>query len=51
MKPFTKEVKAKGWRMKDVAKRWGITPRRMSQIATDPKPIHWDAAAGLPRRS
>lgn len=34
--------------MKDVAARWGVTPRRLSQIAAEPKQKDWDALAGLP---
>jgi hypothetical protein len=48
MNEFTKLVKAKGWKMQDVAERWGVTPRRMSQIAKEPGQKDWDAVAGLP---
>ena len=51
MKPFTQAVKEKGWLMKMLADRWGITTRQMSNIARDPKPIHWDAVAGIPDRT
>jgi DNA-binding Xre family transcriptional regulator len=45
---FTLSVKAKGWKMQDLAERWGITPRQISRIAEAPKQIHWDALDGLP---
>lgn len=48
MKQFTQAVKNKKWSMKKLASRWGITPRQLSNIASDPKPIHWDALNGLP---
>ena len=47
---FTLSVKAKGWQMQEVAERWGVTPRRMSQIAKQPTQKDWDAVAGLPDR-
>ena len=47
---FTQAVKAKGWQMQEVAERWGVTPRQLSRIASAPKPIHWDAVAGLPEK-
>lgn len=47
---FTLAVKAKGWQMQEVAERWGVTPRRMSQIAKAPTQKDWDAVAGLPDR-
>lgn len=50
MKKFTMEVKRKGWKMKELALRWQLSTRRLSQIADDPKPRDWDAVAGLPTR-
>lgn len=50
MQPFTKRVKQKGWLMKQLAERWGLTPRQMSNIANDPKPVHWDALSGIPEK-
>ena len=46
--PFTDEVRKKGWKMKDLAFYWGITPRQMSNIAKDPTQLHIDALNGLP---
>jgi hypothetical protein len=46
--PFTSEVKRKGWKMKDLAWYWGVTPRRLSQIAANPGQLHIDALKGLP---
>lgn len=51
MNEFTKAVKAKGWQMQEVAERWGVTPRRMSQIAKAPTQKDWDALYGLPDRT
>lgn len=48
MKPFTKSIRDKGWAMKAVAARWGISPRWLSQIAANPSQRDLDAAAGLP---
>lgn len=48
MKPFTKSIRDKGWTMKAVAARWGISPRWLSQIAANPSQRDLDAAAGLP---
>lgn len=50
MKEFTKQMRQKGWLSKEVAKLWGMTPRGLSKIAANPKPIHWSALAGLPGR-
>ena len=50
MNEFTKQAKAKGWPMKAIAERWGVSPRRMSQIAAEPKQKDWDALNGLPSR-
>ncbi len=47
-KEFKRVIKSKGWMMKDVAERWELTPRRMSQIAKKPSLVHWDAIYGLP---
>lgn len=46
--PFTAEAKRRGWKMQDIAKRWGITPRQMSYIAKSPSQRDWDALNGLP---
>lgn len=51
MNLFTTAVKRKGWLMKTLGKRWGLSARQMSNIAKDPKIIHWDALAGIPDRS
>lgn len=48
MNEFTAKAKAKGWAMKAIAERWGVSPRRMSQIAAEPKQKDWDALMGLP---
>lgn len=50
MTKFTTVARAKGWPMKAIAERWGITPRQMSNIAANPKQRDWDALEGLPKR-
>jgi hypothetical protein len=50
MYEFTKQAKKKGYLMKEIASRWNVTPRRMSQIASDPKAKDWDALEGLPKK-
>lgn len=47
---FREAAAAKGWRLNEIAQRWGILPRQMSRISTDPKQRDWDALAGLPRK-
>ena len=48
MKEFTKKIKDRGWKLKDLADRWNLSLRRLQQIADDPQPLHLDAVAGLP---
>jgi len=43
------EIKNKGWKIKEVAERWSVTPRRMSQILGDPSRMNIDAIYGLPK--
>lgn len=50
MSEFAKQARAKGWTIKDLAERWGITPRRLSQIAKAPSQRDWDALAGVPAK-
>jgi hypothetical protein len=45
---LTEAIKAKGWKSKDVAARWGILPHSLSIVARNPKQKDWDAVAGLP---
>jgi len=47
MYKFTETAKDKGWRMVDLARRWGVTPRQMSRIAANPDQRDWDALSGL----
>lgn len=44
-------IKSKGWKIKDVAERWELTPRRMSQILKEPSYKEIDAIYGLPQKS
>ena len=48
MHEFTKQLKAKGWKAKALAERWGVTPRQMTSIAAKPKRRDLDALNGLP---
>ena len=48
MHDYMRQLKKKGWTGKKVAERWGITPRRLSQISKEPTQKDWDALAGLP---
>ena len=50
MSAYMKAARAKGWARDALAERWGITPRRLSQIAKAPTQWDWDALAGLPVR-
>ena len=50
MTDFVKKLRAKGWTAKELAERWGILPRQISNIGNNPKKIHFDALAGLPDR-
>ena len=43
-------IKDKGWKIKEVAERWELTPRRMSQILADPSYKEIDAIYGLPKK-
>lgn len=48
---FRSLITSKGWRMADVACRWGIQPETLSRIASDPaRSSKWDdLARALPR--
>lgn len=48
---YTKKLKQKGWKLKEVAELWHLTPRRLSQIASDPQPLHLAALEGLPSKN
>lgn len=48
MTEFVKKLRVKGWTAQELAKRWGVSPRRISQIGNDPHQKDWDALAGLP---
>ncbi|WP_370238619.1 hypothetical protein [Neptunomonas phycophila] len=43
-------IKGKGWQGKQIAQRWGMTERRISQIVTNPEraPYYNDGFRGLP---
>jgi hypothetical protein len=44
---FTRKVKAKGWTLRALAVRWGMSSKHLSTIAANPRPHHWDALAGI----
>lgn len=48
---FRALIKARGWRLADTARRWGITDTHLSRLIADrERPSYWDdAARGLPR--
>jgi len=51
-KQFRAIVRARGYRLRDIAELWGLTPARLSQIAADPeRPSHYEYALwGLPKK-
>jgi len=51
MTEYVKALRAKGWTAKNLAERWGVSPRRISQIGNAPTQKDWDALAGLPDKS
>ena len=51
MKPFTEAIKIKGWKLVDLAERWGVSKREMSNIAANTSEKEWDAVNGLPNKS
>jgi hypothetical protein len=50
MTRFVKVLRSKGWTAKEVAKRWGVSPRWISIIGGNPSQRDWDALDGLPNR-
>ena len=50
MTDYVKALRQKGWSAQQVARRWGVTPRRISQIGNNPSQKDWDALNGLPDR-
>jgi hypothetical protein len=47
---FKRIRKQKGWSLKEIAKRWGFSYRRVCQISVKPSPLHIDALNGLPNK-
>lgn len=47
-KVFHKKARERGWRLEDIAARWGISVRQMSRVANNPKQRDLDAVNGLP---
>ena len=51
MKPFTKEVRSKGYTLRELRFMWDIPERKMARIAADPTPRDWAAIReGLPAK-
>ena len=48
MTDFVKTLRSKGWSAKELAERWGITPRQVSNIGKNPSQMNLDALDGLP---
>jgi len=51
MTDYVKAVRRKGWTAQELAERWGITARQVSNIGRNPSKMNIDALAGLPDRS
>lgn len=51
MHDYAKELAKKGWTGQLLARRWGRTPRSISNISRRPTQRDWDALAGLPDKS
>ena len=47
-KELKRIIKKKGYMVKEIATRWDITPRRMSQILKKPSYKEIDAIYGIP---
>lgn len=50
MTEFVKLLREKGWTAQELAERWGVSPRRISQIGNAPTQKDWDALSGLPNK-
>jgi hypothetical protein len=47
--PFTKEVRDKGYTLRELRVMWGIPERKLARIAANPTPRDWAAIRdGLP---
>lgn len=47
MHEFTRKVKAKGWTLRSLAERWGMSVTHLGNIAANPGQREWDALAGI----
>lgn len=47
---FHEIVESKGWQLKEIRQRWGLSERQMSRIAKNPTVIHLDAISNLPNK-
>jgi hypothetical protein len=45
---FTARLREKGYSVRQVAERWGLSERRLQEICANPSPMHLDALRGLP---
>jgi transcriptional regulator len=50
MTDFVKKLRAKGLTAQELAERWGITPRQISNIGKNPSVMNIDALNGLPEK-
>ena len=48
MTDFVKTLRSKGWSAQELAERWGVTPRQISNIGKNPNKMNLDALEGLP---
>ena len=51
MHKFTQIAKDKGWKMKDLGKRWALSSRRMSSIAANSRQRELDSLNGVEDRN
>lgn len=45
---FQQIANAKGWKFEEIAKRWGLSERQLSRVASSGKARDLDAVKGLP---
>lgn len=44
---FRRLADERGWELKEIGERWGLSDRQMSRISAEPKQLHLDALNGL----
>lgn len=50
MNHYTQKARDKGWTLKALAQRWGVSDRSARKTTSHPKMRDWDALAGIPNR-